>query len=259
MTTLILIGAFIFGSIIGSFLNVLIYRFNTGLSLMTRSSCMSCSTQLVWYDMLPAGISYVVLRGKCRSCKSAFSFQYPVAEVLTGLLFLGIIYKLGLTLQALISLVIFSVLVVIGVYDLKHKIIPNPFVYTFIALGFLYNFVIGNTVSSVFFNNSTLYTALILFGIFGALWLFSGGRIMGFGDAKLVLGIGLFLGMIGGISATVLGFWIGALVGVALLVYAKFKGGVEISGQTEIPFAPFLLLGVLLVFFWDINVLVLTF
>jgi len=253
MAEFFILIAFVLGTIIGSFLNAYTFRYNTGLSMMTRSKCMSCSTEIAWYDLIP-GVSFLILRGRCRACSSRFSMQYPLIEILTGVLFAGAFWVLGLTLETLLVGIIFSLLVAILIYDMRHKIIPNTFVYWFTLLAFISNFLTGNTFSSVFWDYSVLITGIGLYLFFAAFWFFSKGKWMGLGDAKLALGMGLFLGPVAGVSAVILGFWIGALVGLGLLGVQKIQNRMGLSMKSEIPFAPFLILGLWVVFFFQVNV-----
>ncbi len=253
MTAVLILASFVLGTIIGSFLNAYTYRYNTGASMMTRSKCMSCSTEIAWYDLIP-GISFFILRGKCRVCSSSFSIQYPLIEILTGVLFAGVYWTLGFTLEALLTCIIFALLVAILIYDMRHKIIPNTFVYWFVFLAFLSNFLVGNTFSAVFWTSDPLITGIGLYLFFASFWFFSKGKWMGLGDAKLALGMGLFLGVLGGISSVVLGFWIGALVSLGILAIQKINKNGDLSLKSEIPFAPFLIIGLWVVFFFEVNI-----
>ena len=229
---------FIFGTIVGSFLNVLILRYNTGISAMKgRSFCFSCGKKLGPLELIPV-LSFIVQGGKCHGCKSKISWQYPVIECLTGLLFMGVFMKYSNvvslyfnTWYILLFLIVMAVLVFIMVYDIKHKIIPDGLVITFSILALL-------KIAADFFlmihTPAEAKTHLIWFLLAGPIlasplffiWLFSKGKWMGLGDPKLVLGIGWFN-------------W----------------HGLKINGQTEVPFAPFLILGFLLVFFFNIDIL----
>jgi leader peptidase (prepilin peptidase)/N-methyltransferase len=263
---------FIFGTIVGSFLNVLILRYNTGISaLKGRSFCFSCGKVLGPLELIPV-FSFLWQRGKCLGCQSKISWQYPVVEAFTGLLFLGVFIKyagvIGLFFNPwylLIGLILMAVLVFITVYDIKHKIIPDGAVITFGILALL-------KVGLDFFLSSgtmpEIKSHLIWFLLAGPIlalplfliWLVSRGRWMGLGDPKLVLCIGWFLGPIMGLSAIILAFWTGAVYGLTLMVLSKFNWhGLKIDGKTEVPFAPFLVLGFLLAYFFNIDILNLSF
>ena len=274
MTTPIIfyIFVFIFGTIVGSFLNVLVLRYNTGVSIARgRSFCFSCGKKLGPLELIPV-LSFVLQGGKCKGCHSKISWQYPIVETLTGLLFVGVFIKyLGLTgiyfdtWYVIISLIIMAVLVSITVYDLRHKIIPDGLVVTFGVLALI---KIGVDFFSMIATPYEIKSHLIYYLIAGPIlalplfliWFFSKGKWMGLGDPKLVLGIGWFLGPVMGLSAIILAFWTGAVYGLVLLTLSKFKWhGLKINGQTEVPFAPFLVLGFVFVYFFKFDVLGLAF
>jgi leader peptidase (prepilin peptidase)/N-methyltransferase len=250
---------FVFGSIIGSFLNVVILRLHTGLSINGRSSCFSCGKMLSWIELVPI-LSFVFQRGRCIGCKSRISFQYPLVEIITGFIFLFTFLKISPSfspfylLLTAYYLLIFSLLIIIAVYDFRHKIIPDGIVYFFVLLAFLHIFFEP-------FQLTVLIAGPVLFLPFFLLWLVSRGRWIGFGDAKLAWGIGWLLGLSAGFSALFVAFYTGALVGVALIVFEQLSrrfsglslGGKNFTMKSEVPFGPFLILGVFLVFFFEIN------
>lgn len=252
------------GLIVGSFLNVAILRYNTGASLGGRSGCFSCGHGLAWYEMIPVA-SYLALRGRCKHCGSKISKQYPVVELLTAILFALAAWKFYPDFVAIIFYsILLSLLVVIVVYDLKHKIIPDNHTYAFILLAVLSPAVVGfyrwpaEVIGHQILWN--LAGGLIIFLFFFCLWYFSGGRWMGFGDAKLGFGLGALLGLLGAVNAVVLAFWLGALVGLTLIALNKMKMKKikawrhHFSLKSEIPFAPFLVLGLLLNLFFNITI-----
>ncbi len=260
---------FLIGLVIGSFLNVVIFRYDNNLtwkSLTGRSSCMTCKKKLSWYELVPV-FSFLAQKGKCRGCGEKISWQYPIVEILTGLVFLMIFYSATRGLPFLLGdlqsyqifsliylWVVFSVLIVITVYDIKHKIIPDSLSFLFAGLAFVSLFLSG--LGSL--NWTDLLAGPILATPFAFIWLISRGRWIGFGDAKLALGIGWFMGLIDGISSIVLAFWIGSVFGVFLILLSKlqtlFFKDVKFTIKSEIPFAPFLILGMVLIFtfHWDV-------
>ena len=262
MYILIFIFIFLLGTIIGSFLNVVIYRFNTGLPIVKgRSMCMTCSHKLCWHELIPL-FSYLFLRGKCRKCKTSISKQYFIIELVTGLMFvliaLHFIQALFVSSALYVFLVtvfafIFSILIVISVYDIRHKIIPDKLVYVFIAISFLLIFVNYQTANPLFVLPSIM--AILsgpLFALpFALLWFVSKGKWMGLGDAKLMLGLGWMLGPSLGFACVILSFWIGTIVSLLIMLFNKKK---KIGLKTEIPFAPFLIIGALLVFLFHIDI-----
>ena len=254
MDNISLVLSFIFGAIVGSFLNVIALRWNTGKGLGGRSMCMSCGKTLTWKELVPI-FSFVAQKGACRKCKSKISWQYPLVEFLAGAVFVLIFLSFppvsalaGLT--TLVQIIAACLLLVISVYDIKHKIIPDVLVYAFDGLALLSIFVGGSSwlhVPSL----SMLLAGPILALPFALLWAISKGKWMGLGDAKLVIGLGWLLGISAGVNAIILAFWIAAVVSVIWLyvVYGKFKH------KTEIPFGPYLIVGFYLVLLFGIQVL----
>ena len=247
-----LILAFIFGAVIGSFLNVVSLRFNTGKGLDGRSMCMSCGTTLTWRELVPIA-SFIWQRGACRTCRSKISWQYPLVEFAAGAIFALVLFMYPPTssLAALttgIYLLESCLLLVIAAYDIRHKVIPDRFSYTFSAVALASVFLGGAS----WIHAPHLWTLLagpILAAPFAFLWLVSKGSWMGLGDAKLALGIGWLLGLSGGANAIILAFWVGAIVSIVwmLTTYRRFRAG------TEIPFGPYLILGLYLVLLFHIQ------
>lgn len=230
MTTTVIL--FIFGLIVGSFLNVVVLRWGTGRGFSGRSKCPHCEKTLEWYELVPV-VSFFLQRGKCRACAAKLSPQYPVIEVFTGVVF-ATIFNLELSiLDNLLLLVVFSIYIVIAVYDFYHKIIPDELVYSAIVLSLFARWLSHGSALD-------WLAGPIIFLFFGSVWALSKGRAMGFGDAKLGLSIGLLLGGAQGLSAIVLSFWLGAIFGIAAILLKLSK---DITMKSEVPFAPFILVG----------------
>lgn len=252
---------FLLGTIIGSFLNVVIYRFNTGMPIANgRSICMTCNRNLRWYELIPL-FSFLIQLGKCRRCASRISHQYPLVEFGTGLIFTLIAFKfLPLliissslyTFAVIFFSFVFAILIIISVYDLRHKIIPDKLVYIFILVSFLSIFI-NYSGQGTFLKLPTLSYWLagpILSLPFVALWFFSKGKLMGLGDGKLVLGLGWLLGLASGFCAVIMSFWIGTIVSLPLMLLSKKKIGMK----TEIPFAPFLIISTLITLLLSLDI-----
>ncbi|MEK7622035.1 MAG: prepilin peptidase [Patescibacteria group bacterium] len=261
MVSAVSLLVFLFGLIIGSFLNVAIYRHRTGYSLGGRSQCLACGETLRWYELIPLA-SFIAQGGKCHTCGARVSWQYPLVEIATALTFWGI-YRVSLATHAgiwllILDAVIWSILIAITTYDLRHKIIPDEWVYPFVALVMIRLVVSGADWQWGFL------TGVILFAFFGGLWLISRGKWMGLGDAKLALGLGFFLGLEPALSAVLLAFWIGAVAGIIIIAVERCRRPALSSGRRstpapalgrKIPFAPFLALGVALVYFANLHVI----
>lgn len=254
------------GVVVGSFLNVVIYRYNTGRHLRGRSHCLTCSAILPWYDLIPLA-SFLALRGRCRECQAKISWQYPLIEFITGLVFTLIFYRVGLNIGPLLYYwVIAAVLIAIAGYDLRHKIIPNEMVYLFIGLSLVSSVIINLDYwlflqIIVSFVHHILSGAIFYYLVWG-LWKVSRGRWIGLGDAKLVLGIGLLLGFSEGVTAILVGVWAGAILGLAAIAASQWRQylpatwrHLRLNLKSEIAFAPFLILGTLATLIFNLNVL----
>ena len=261
---------FLFGLTLGSFLNCLIYRFEIGAPHqllfkseggLARSYCPHCKHILSWKDLIPV-FSFMILKGKCRYCKKPISWQYPLVELTTAILFLAIFNYLskarvgdegGAFSDLHFSFFIFIIacfLIIIFFYDLKHYIIPDKIIYPAIGTTFIYNilnsyFVIHNSYSIV----NSLEAAFIVSAFFLAIILFSRGKWMGLGDVKLAFFMGLFLGFPNILFALFLAFSIGAIIGVGLIISGKK------TLKSEVPFGPFLVTGTFLAMFWGERII----
>lgn len=263
MELLSILYVFILGTIIGSFLNVVIYRYNSGSSpLKGRSQCFACGKTLHWYELIPL-VSFLVQRARCRGCSVRLSWQYPLVEAVAGLIFVAVFALHKPVLESVYLIAVFSILLVIAVYDMRHQIIPDGLVAMISILSlawFMWMIPVGvaNVVQFPYY--LTLLAGPLLFLPFWALWFFSRGRWMGLGDGKLALFIGWFLGLSLGMSAIMVGFWVGALFSGVLIAVQRirqtFSMGTNVphwSLKSEIPFGPFLILGVVVVYFTHIN------
>ncbi len=252
MSSAIIVIAFLLGTSIGSFINAWSFRYGTGRSIVSPSSCFACNRKLQWFELMPV-LSFLFLRGKCRACKSSISFQYPLVELITGIVFVLILYKfLIFDFSSLFTLLFWSILIAISVYDIRTKIIPNGGAYALAMLGFFSPVLYGGWADV--FPWSHVVAGPLLALPLAAFWFFSGGKWMGFGDAKLELGLGWFLGLSLGLSGMLLAFWLGALIGVCLIVLSKLSRHFNFSMKSELPFGPFLALGAFVVWLSDFNI-----
>lgn len=245
MLFLIYFLIFIFGLIIGSFLNCLIWRLQTGETFFkSRSYCPHCQQKLAFLDLIPL-LSFLILKGKCRYCSQKISWQYPLVEIFTGILFVLILNNFLFpinfqnSLTTIYLLLITSFLIIIFVWDLKHYIIPDKIVYPAIIITFFYNFL--NTKYFIF---NAFLTALFTAVFFLLIVLISGGRWMGMGDVKLAFLIGLFLAFPNILVALFLAFFSGAIIGLGLVISGKKKL------SSEVPLGPFLVAGTFIAIFF---------
>jgi leader peptidase (prepilin peptidase)/N-methyltransferase len=225
---------FVFGLIIGSFCNVVIYRLPHGKSIVTPGSqCRSCGNSICPWDNIPV-LSYVLLRGRCRFCKEPISARYPAVELASGILYVLLWYKLGLSLPFVFYGLLTSVLVVVALIDLDHKIIPNIITLPGLAIG------LGLSVWGLPITPLASVLGLLVGGtLFYLIAIVSKGG-MGGGDIKLIAMIGAFLGWQGALFTIFSGALLGSLVGMMLMLLGK-KGR-----KDKVPFGPFLSCGAIL-------------
>ncbi len=253
---------FFFGAVIGSFLNVVILRHRSGRTLGGRSLCFSCGKTLRWNELVPIG-SFLTQKGKCAHCRTPISWQYPLVEALTGIVFV-LLYAhfsfLLLTTPLLFAVLfvyyafVLCLLVVLSVYDLKHTVLPDEWTGLFGILAFVGMFFISGYSIIVHIPSSWhLLAGVLLPAPFALVWYFSKGRWMGLGDAKLMIGMGWLLGISAGATAILLSFWIGAAVSLILLLLASVLKMGKITVKTAIPFGPFLVLSTMVVFFCQLD------
>jgi len=219
---------FVLGTIVGSFLNVVIYRLPKGESVVYPAShCPVCNHPLKWYDMIPI-LSYIVLRGRCRYCGSKISVRYPIIEAITGLAFVGIGLRYGWSLKFFEYITFSSLLIATGFTDIFDGVVPDIIVIPGAAIGLIFSLVQGKTM----FLNS-LYGLILMGGFFALIILITRGG-MGQGDVTLGLMIGAFLGLEFSIITLVLSFIIGGIGGAVAVIFMRKKG------KDTMPFGPFL-------------------
>lgn len=227
---------FIFGITIGSFLNVCIYRIPLHQSIVTVSShCMTCGRKLKWYDMVPV-FSWLLLGGKCRSCKSKISLQYPVIELLNGILYVVICLVNGMDLFSLIYCLMTSALLTLSLIDWRTYEIPPG------INGFL--FILGVAAAVLDRGNllSHLAGMVCVSGFLGILYLISRGRAIGGGDIKLMFACGLILGW----KQIILAFLLGCIIGSVIhLIHIRVQGEGHVLAM-----GPYLSAGIFLAALW---------
>lgn len=246
---------FVFGLAIGSFINVVIYRTVHGDSPMRgRSYCDVCKKPIAWYDNIPL-FSFLVLKRKCRHCKTVIPWEYPAVELITGLLFVWW-YLVGFTffqltsqplniIQPIFWLVVGILFLVITFTDISYMIIPDSAVVLLTVTTFLYRLYLTQTgVMQGRDLVSMILTACVSSLFFFALVLITKGRGMGFGDVKLVFPLGLIVGFPNALAALFVACVSGAAVGM-ILMWSKQK---KLTGV--IPFGPFLILGTVVALVW---------
>lgn len=237
---LVAIYVFAFGAVIGSFLNVLIYRLPREVSVVRTppSSCPACATPIRWFDNIPL-LSWIALRGRCRACHAPISVRYPLVELAAGVFAVGALARWGVSLAAVEVVVFAWVSLALGLIDLDFQILPNVLTYPSIALGLLcswfggYTWWLDSLVGAVV--GAVLPTLVI---VIYKLW--RGIEGMGWGDVKYLAAIGSVVGLRGAVGILVVASILGALVGLGLI--AAGRG----SGKTALPFGTFLALAVIL-------------
>jgi leader peptidase (prepilin peptidase)/N-methyltransferase len=238
----------VFGLVIGSFLNVVIHRLPLGENVVfPPSHCPRCRADIPFYHNIPL-LSYIILRGRCHSCRAHISLQYPLIECFCAFSFWLTLHFFGLSLAAVFTAVFICLLITLTAIDLKHMILPDELTLGGTALFFAYSF----------FNPAISQLNAVLSGL-GAALLFSGFFFfylkirkiegLGFGDIKMVLLMGLFLGLHRLIVAIFLASLSGLLVGIFLIIFKKK------NLKSALPFGPFLSLGSYISIFWGPGIL----
>jgi leader peptidase (prepilin peptidase)/N-methyltransferase len=255
---------FLFGLIIGSFLNVCILRIPGGKSIvMPASACPKCGAAIRPYDNIPV-LSYLILGGKCRGCKTKISAMYPLVEFLTGVLFFACYYAFGISVETLKWAAFSAILIVLISTDIRERILPDVVNYTGFAIGLIFSFFVRPEDGTAAWISNHLFQfpppvpvlslvdALVGAAVgSGLLWLVSeayfrlrGREGMGLGDVKMMLMAGAFLGAKRTLLTILAGSVLGSLLGIAV-IWARRK-----DADYELPFGTFLGAGALLVVFF---------
>ncbi len=237
----IYISFFVLGLIIGSFLEVVIYRIPRKLSIIKPGSyCPNCKGKIAFYDNIPL-ISYIILKGRCRNCKVKISYKAFIIELFAGLLFVLNYFFFSLSIQTIIGIIFSCVLIVVSFIDIDLRIIPNVIVlpFTIIGLGFnIYRNPEKWWMPLAF--SAGAFTFMLIINL-----IYPKG--MGMGDVKLSLMVGAFL-VKSVIAGLFLGFLLGAIFGVGVIIKKR-------KMRQTIPFGPFISIGSIIALFWGDNIL----
>ncbi len=236
MTLLLYLIVFLYGIIIGSFLNVLIYRIPKKENFVTtRSHCMNCDYQLKWYDLIPL-FSYIFLGGKCRKCKQHISIQYPLVELMNGLMYLLIFWMFGLSVETLLYALLFSALLALSVIDFRTFEIPfgfNIFIFCLGIIRVITDFSHWSEYVIGFFAVSSFIYLIILI---------TKGKGMGDGDGKLMAAVGLLIGWKLVLVAFFLGCVFGSIIHIARMKITRV--------DHVLAFGPYLSMGIMVSILW---------
>jgi leader peptidase (prepilin peptidase)/N-methyltransferase len=250
MQDILLISFFALGAIVASFVGVVSARLYTGQSFAKgRSRCDSCGKALSVGQLVPI-ISYAFSRGRASCCGAKLSIVSPLSEIVLGALFVLAYLMFGMTGELLLVLLSLALLLALVLYDLAHQILPPALLAPFVALSAASGFARASSLSEW---GSTVLLALVLALILAALHYGSRGRAMGLADTPFVFGLALLVGPVA-FTGFVFSFWIGAVIGIVLLLRRPRGSRMGV----EVPFAPFLAAGFLLALFtqWNIFTLI---
>jgi len=233
ITGLLLVILFLYGTVIGSFVNVLIYRVPRGMAVSRgRSVCTYCSHTLSVIDLVPL-FSYIFLKGRCRYCGAKITIRYSIVELLNGLFYMAVALKFGFSLLALGWFIAVPVLIAVAFIDADHKIIPDRFPAALAVAGAVMILSgLGPDLLSRIIGVFSVSIPLFLIG------MVSGGRAMGGGDVKLMAAAGLCLGWEMTVAALFIGAFAGSIVSIVLMAAGK------ITRKAQVPFGPSLSLGI---------------
>ncbi len=244
---------FFIGAAFGSFTLVVVSRLHVANIVSGRSKCLTCSKKLMWYELIPV-VSYLIQRGRCTSCDAKIGHDHVMVEIVYGFLFV-LLYALflkgkGINLTTAWWTVYYGTMFVVSgvlvLYDLRHKLVPEKFLYAFIALSAI--MMIIRLVQTS--NLNELFTPFLLSLPSYLIYLITKKRGIGLGDVLLFSGVGMFLGIEPSLAALVISVWSAAIVGVTLQVINRKRYHMKYA----LPFVPFMLAGMLFVLFTDIDV-----
>lgn len=223
----------------GSFLNVLIFRFPNYPGLISgRSKCRHCQKTIPWFDLIPV-LSFLILGGRCRNCRQKLSLQYPLVEIACGGLFVLFYYYFGLSAFSILLMAVAAMSIVIFTFDIKSLEIPEVFAWLLLIFAIVAAFLAPNFSLANF-----LLGGLAGGGILGILVGISDERWMGAGDIKIGLAFGFLLGLYGSLLFLMLAFVIGAVVGVILITCKNKKM------SSQLAFSPFLIIAGIIAIIW---------
>jgi len=255
------IFVFVFGAVIGSFLNVVIHRVPNEESIVfPNSACPKCGKAIAGYDNIPI-FSWLLLGGKCRNCKEPISFRYPAVELLTALSFVLVFWRIGFDPLLPVGLIFVAVTIALMFIDAEHMILPNVITYPFfvfallvriifpIAFGTIFSDMLAAPMSSM--SGYPTWIVSLVGAVLGALagggslWLvgeawkrFRGVEAMGLGDVKMMLGFGALLGWRLALFSIFIAAFAGAIIGIGVIIKQKDR-----NFQAQIPFGIFLGIG----------------
>lgn len=250
MDSIAYIFSFLFGAVVGSFLNVVILRLpdNTQSIVFPGSHCPQCDTALHWYENIPL-VSYIILRGKCRSCRTTISAQYPVVELCMAILTVALYNRFGLSFELFFYFMLIAALLVVIFIDLHHQIIPDVISLPGIIIGFAGSFV-NPSVSWQQAGLGICFGGGLLYAIAFGYYLLTKRDGMGGGDIKLLAMIGAFLGWQSLLYVVFASSFTGSIVGIGTMI----KKGRD--SRTRIPFGPFLALSAISWLFFQETILI---
>lgn len=256
-----LIAVFVLGTIIGSFLNVVIHRVPNELSLLPSSKCPGCNTGIKFYHNIPV-LGWLMLRGKCSNCKGSISWRYPAVEMLTGLVFMITYTQIGFSAFLPVALVFVATMIALLFIDAEHMILPNVITYPLFVAAVAVRVAFPVFIDNYAFWDMSFWPLTLMTGypawavslagavlgalvgggslwLVGAIWkALRGVDAMGLGDVKMMLGVGALLGWRLALLSIFMGAFAGALVGIVVVIRSKDR-----DLQTQLPYGIFLGVG----------------